>query len=175
MKSTASMPATASVAPPVVAAAASSSTSAQSSLVVPDVVEDRREDGAGGVLVRRYSRGKLLGKGGFAKCFAFINQENGKTLAGKCVSKESLVKHKAKQKVCLAPPTVAIALAYTIRQTLPSTLQLMSEIKIHRSLNHRQVVGFESFFEDRNNVYIMLEICPNQVRLVVWQPKQYPH
>jgi serine/threonine protein kinase len=46
----------------------------------------------------------------------------------------------------------------------PARLQLLAEIKIHRSLSHRYVVGFESFFEDRHNVYIMLELCGNQVR-----------
>ena len=38
----------------------------------------------------------------------------------------------------------------------------MSEIKIHRSLHHKHVVGFEHFFEDPENVYILLELCPNQ-------------
>lgn len=38
----------------------------------------------------------------------------------------------------------------------------MSEIKIHRSLDQTNVVGFEHFFEDNENVYILLELCPNQ-------------
>lgn len=38
----------------------------------------------------------------------------------------------------------------------------MSEIKIHRSLRHENVVGFEHFFEDSDNVYILLEMCENQ-------------
>jgi len=38
----------------------------------------------------------------------------------------------------------------------------MSEIRIHRSLNHSSIVGFESFFEDSDNVYILLELCQNQ-------------
>jgi hypothetical protein len=42
--------------------------------------------------------------------------------------------------------------------------QLLAEIRIHRSLSHRYIVGFESYFEDPANVYIMLELCPNQVR-----------
>ena len=37
----------------------------------------------------------------------------------------------------------------------------MSEIKIHRSLNHTNIVGFEHFFEDYENVYILLEMCSN--------------
>ncbi len=38
----------------------------------------------------------------------------------------------------------------------------MSEIRIHRSLHHPNVVGFEHFFEDNENVYILLEMCQNQ-------------
>jgi len=38
----------------------------------------------------------------------------------------------------------------------------MSEIKIHRSLHHNNVVNFEHFFEDSENVYILLELCTNQ-------------
>jgi polo-like kinase 1 len=38
----------------------------------------------------------------------------------------------------------------------------MSEIKIHRSLHHNNIVGFEHFFEDAENVYILLELCANQ-------------
>ncbi len=39
--------------------------------------------------------------------------------------------------------------------------KLMSEIKIHRSVKHESIVGFEHFFEDQDNVYILLELCPN--------------
>jgi len=38
----------------------------------------------------------------------------------------------------------------------------MSEIKIHRSLHHAGIVGFEHFFEDTDNVYILLELCSSQ-------------
>ena len=39
----------------------------------------------------------------------------------------------------------------------------MSEIKIHRSLHQTNIVDFEHFFEDSENVYILLEMCTNQV------------
>lgn len=32
----------------------------------------------------------------------------------------------------------------------------MSEIKIHRSLSHSNIVGFKHFFEDHDNVNIIL-------------------
>ena len=39
------------------------------------------------------------------------------------------------------------------------------EIKIHRALCHKHIVGFQGFFEDDNYVYILLEICRRRVRL----------
>ena len=42
-------------------------------------------------------------------------------------------------------------------------MQLQTEIKIHRTLQHPRVVRFEMFFEDRANVYILLELCHNHV------------
>ncbi len=67
-------------------------------LVVPDVVEERRKDNNGEVfVVRSFQRGALLGKGGFAKCFAFTC--HGRMIACKCVSKDSLAKPKARSKV----------------------------------------------------------------------------
>ena len=58
-------------------------------------------------------------------------------LAAKVVPKSTLVKTRAKQK-------------------------LMSEIRIHRSLEHTHVVRFDHFFEDSEYVYILLELCVNQ-------------
>jgi polo-like kinase 1 len=87
--------------------------------------------------VKKYIKGRFLGKGGFAKCYEFTNIESKKISAAKVIAKNSLTKSRAKQK-------------------------LMSEIKIHRSLHHNNIVGFEHFFEDAENVYIALEICRNQ-------------
>jgi serine/threonine protein kinase len=43
-------------------------------------------------------------------------------------------------------------------------MKLISEIKIHKSLAHHSIVHFEHVFEDQENVYILLEICQNQVK-----------
>ena len=40
--------------------------------------------------------------------------------------------------------------------------KLLSEIKIHKSLKHANIVNFVDCFEDDINVYILLAICPNQ-------------
>ena len=39
---------------------------------------------------------------------------------------------------------------------------MLSEIKIHRSLQHPGIVKFERYFEDKENVYILLELCGSQ-------------
>ena len=101
------------------------------------VVEEKIIKVTGDVQVRKYYKGRLLGKGGFAKCYEFSCAENKKIFAGKVIAKSSLVKSRAKQK-------------------------LISEIKIHKSLHHPQIVAFEHYFEDTENVYILLEICQNQ-------------
>ena len=101
------------------------------------IVEEKIIKVTGDVQIRKYLKGRLLGKGGFAKCYEFTCLENKKVFAGKVVAKSSLVKSRAKQK-------------------------LISEIKIHKSLHHPQIVAFEHYFEDTENVYILLEICHNQ-------------
>ena len=78
-----------------------------------------------------------MGKGGFAKCYEFINQETDHSSAAKIIPKKSLIKSRAKQK-------------------------LISEIKIHKSLHHPNIVAFEHYFEDSENVYLLIEICHNQ-------------
>lgn len=40
--------------------------------------------------------------------------------------------------------------------------QLLSEIKIHKTLHHKHIVEFDSVFQDQRNVYIILELCTNK-------------
>ena len=40
------------------------------------------------------------------------------------------------------------------------------EIDIHRSLQHKHVVQFYSFFEDKDNMFILLELCRRRVSIV---------
>ena len=101
------------------------------------IVEEKVVKYNGEICIKRYLKGKFLGKGGFARCFEFTNLENKRVSAAKIIQKSTLTKTRAKQK-------------------------LMSEIKIHRSLHHNNIVGFEHFFEDAENVYILLELCQNQ-------------
>lgn len=101
---------------------------------------------------RGYHRGLFLGEGGFARCFQ-MKDESGQVYAAKTVAKASVKNEKTKTK-------------------------LLSEIKIHKSMQHPNIVHFTDCFEDDVNVYILLEICPNQslmdllkTRKVVTEPE----
>jgi len=46
-------------------------------------------------------------------------------------------------------------------------MQMTQEINIHRSVSHKHVVGFHGFFEDTENVYVLLELCRRRVRSIL--------
>ena len=102
--------------------------------VVPDVIEERHR---GSDDVDVYDKGKYLGKGGFARCYTMTSRTTGAVYAGKVVAKSSLKKTKAQQK-------------------------LVAEIKIHQHLHNPNVVRFYRSFQDKHNVYILLELCSSQ-------------
>eukprot|EP00039_Didymoeca_costata_P022449 m.4533 g.4533 ORF g.4533 m.4533 type:complete len:630 (+) comp3010_c0_seq1:293-2182(+) len=110
-----------------------SKSSSSSSSSASQVIHDTRGK-------RRYLRGRMLGKGGFARCFEMTDVSSGDLFAGKIVQKKTLAKYRAKEK-------------------------LITEIKIHSSLCHEHVVGFRRFFEDDSNVYILLEVCASQTMM----------
>jgi polo-like kinase 1 len=41
--------------------------------------------------------------------------------------------------------------------------QMSQEITIHRELKHKHIVGFHDYFEDKNHIFIILEICNKRV------------
>ncbi len=60
----------------------------------------KNPDGISPPTVHKYLRGKLLGKGGFAKVYWCTSLDSNKTYAIKIVPKANLVKSRARQKVC---------------------------------------------------------------------------
>ncbi|XP_058496393.1 serine/threonine-protein kinase PLK1 isoform X1 [Solea solea] len=94
---------------------------------IPDILVDTRT-------MRKYARGRFLGKGGFAKCYEITDMETKQVFAGKIVPKSLILKQHQREK-------------------------MTSEIAIHKSLNHSNVVGFHGFFEDDDFVFVVLEIC----------------
>ena len=62
-----------------------------------DLIEEElgKQEG-GNKIIRKYTRGRLLGKGGFAKCYEITNHEDGRVMAAKIIEKSSLKKKRAK-------------------------------------------------------------------------------
>jgi polo-like kinase 1 len=84
---------------------------------------------------KKYRRKKLLGTGGFAKCFEVEKLDDHQTYAAKVIPKKSINEKRQRYKLLL-------------------------EIKLHKSLVHEGIVGFRDVFEDAENIYIILEYCP---------------
>lgn len=83
---------------------------------------------------KRYCRGKVLGKGGFAKCYEMTDLTTNKIYAAKIIPHSRVSKPHQRDKID-------------------------KEIELHRTLNHRHVVQFYHYFEDKDNIYILLEYC----------------
>ncbi|KAL2099933.1 hypothetical protein ACEWY4_004327 [Coilia grayii] len=83
---------------------------------------------------RCYCRGKVLGKGGFAKCYEFSDLASGKVYAAKIIPHTRVSKPHQRAKID-------------------------KEIQLHRGLHHRHIVRFYHHFEDKENIYIVLEYC----------------
>ena len=103
----------------------------------PQVIEEKIIKGNNEIIFKRWTKGRLLGKGGFASVYEVFPMDAKQVSAVKIMYKSALSKPRAKQK-------------------------LMNEVKIHKSLSHTNIVKFEHFFEDSNFLYIILEICTNQ-------------
>jgi serine/threonine protein kinase len=64
-----------------------------------EIEELRRNPNGEGHTVHRYIRGKMLGKGGFAKVYLCTSLDTNRAYAVKVVPKANLVKSRARQKV----------------------------------------------------------------------------
>ncbi|ORC87833.1 protein kinase [Trypanosoma theileri] len=116
----------------------------------PSTPRSERPDFREGSSLREYDRhgrivgtfrcGRLLGRGGFAKCYDV--ERDGESYALKVIDRAILQKTKTLQK-------------------------LHSEISIHRRMKHKNIVNFIRTFQDDWNVYILLEKCSNQTLMEI--------
>lgn len=83
---------------------------------------------------KKYMRGKLMGKGGFARCYEVTDLQTDKKYACKAISKARIAKPHQQQKIA-------------------------NEVELHRGFNGHFIVRFYCYFEDDENVYILLELC----------------
>jgi len=94
---------------------------------LPQVVVDQKTG-------KRYFRGRMLGKGGFARCYEVTDMQTDRKYACKAISKLRIAKPHQREKI-------------------------VNEVELHKSIKHRFVVDFQGYFEDEENVYILLELC----------------
>uniref|UniRef100_A0A3Q0S6F3 Serine/threonine-protein kinase PLK n=1 Tax=Amphilophus citrinellus TaxID=61819 RepID=A0A3Q0S6F3_AMPCI len=95
---------------------------------------------------RSYSKGKLLGKGGFARCYEMTDLSSNKMYAVKVIPQSRVSKPHQRDKIT-------------------------NEIELHRTLSHKHVVKFSHYFEDQENIYIFLELCSRKSLAHIWKAR----
>ncbi|XP_074077684.1 serine/threonine-protein kinase PLK3 isoform X2 [Macrotis lagotis] len=95
---------------------------------------------------RTYSRGRLLGKGGFARCYEATDTSSGHTYAVKVIPQSRVSKPHQREKI-------------------------LQEIALHRRLRHPHVVRFSHHFEDAGSIYIFLELCSRKSLAHIWKAR----
>ncbi|XP_068197261.1 serine/threonine-protein kinase PLK3 [Antennarius striatus] len=95
---------------------------------------------------RSYSKGKLLGKGGFARCYEMTDLSNNKMYAVKVIPQSRVSKPHQRDKIT-------------------------NEIELHKTLSHKHVVKFSHYFEDQENIYIFLELCSRKSLAHIWKAR----
>uniref|UniRef100_A0A8C1FT09 Serine/threonine-protein kinase PLK n=1 Tax=Cyprinus carpio carpio TaxID=630221 RepID=A0A8C1FT09_CYPCA len=95
---------------------------------------------------RTYCKGKLLGKGGFARCYEMTDLANNKMYAVKVIPQSRVSKPHQRGKI-------------------------INEIELHKSLQHKHVVKFSHHFEDQDNIYIFLELCSRKSLAHIWKAR----
>ncbi|XP_062259728.1 serine/threonine-protein kinase PLK3 [Platichthys flesus] len=95
---------------------------------------------------RSYSKGKLLGKGGFARCYEMTDLSSNKMYAVKVIPQSRVSKPHQRDKIT-------------------------NEIELHKTLSHKHVVKFSHHFEDKENIYIFLELCSRKSLAHIWKAR----
>uniref|UniRef100_A0AAY4A3G7 Serine/threonine-protein kinase PLK n=1 Tax=Denticeps clupeoides TaxID=299321 RepID=A0AAY4A3G7_9TELE len=124
------------------AAAPAKPTRAKSEQVKPELAQVVTDTKTG----RSYCRGKLLGKGGFARCYEMTDLANNKMYAVKVIPQSRVSKPHQREKI-------------------------INEIELHKMLHHKHVVKFSHHFEDLENIYIFLELCSRKSLAHIWKAR----
>uniref|UniRef100_A0A8C7MMZ9 Serine/threonine-protein kinase PLK n=1 Tax=Oncorhynchus kisutch TaxID=8019 RepID=A0A8C7MMZ9_ONCKI len=95
---------------------------------------------------KSYSKGKLLGKGGFARCYEMTDLSSNKMYAVKVIPQSRVSKPHQRDKIT-------------------------NEIELHKTLHHKHVVKFSHHFEDQDNIYIFLELCSRKSLAHIWKAR----
>jgi len=61
-----------------------------------NIIIEKIQKSNGEISIKKYEKGKILGKGGFAKCYEFTNLETNKISAAKIIPKTALLQTRAR-------------------------------------------------------------------------------
>lgn len=101
------------------------------------IVEEKVKKLNGESKVIYYNLGRVVSQGGLSKLHYLTNIETNNVYAVKMIQKSALTQSLRRYRV-------------------------FSEIRIHKSLQHQNIVRLERVFEDDEAIYIVLELCSNQ-------------
>ncbi|XP_048845960.1 serine/threonine-protein kinase PLK3 isoform X2 [Brienomyrus brachyistius] len=96
---------------------------------------------------RSYRRGKLLGKGGFARCYEMTDLATNKSYAVKVIPQGKALKAQHRDKI-------------------------LNEIDLHKNLHHKHIVKFLHNFEDQDYIYIFMELCSRKSLAHIWKTRR---
>lgn len=96
--------------PPPSSSSTSRMSSSSKSVELTEITEVRRDPSNNTSTTHKYMKGKMLGKGGFAKVYWVQSLDTNKAYAIKIVPKANLVKSRARQKVSSGLSLVPLAL-----------------------------------------------------------------
>lgn len=108
-------------------------------------------------------------QGGFAKCYELTDLSAGKVFAAKIIPHARVAKPHQREKVSEGARRYLAVSHFCFMSYLCSNarwyaaLQINREIELHRGLNHKHIVHFYHHFEDKDNIYILLEYCSRRV------------
>ena len=95
---------------------------------------------------RRYIKAEWLGKGGFATCYRVVEvTPDKKQYACKIISKADFETRDPRRKAHVDN-----------RKT-----KLEREVRIQKDMKHEQIVRLVHFFEDLDNIYLIMDLCPH--------------
>lgn len=86
-----------------------------------------------------------------------------KMYAVKVIPQSRVSKPHQREKVSASCKSTRVSTLEISRLFIAFLPQIINEIELHKSLQHKHVVKFSHHFEDQDNIYIFLELCSRKV------------
>ena len=115
-----------------------------------EYIYEKKEINGKEKVVDRYKIGKPLGKGSFGKVYEFESENDGVIYAGKIIDKNIFKEKNDKRDEFI--------------RIQKNKQNIQAETKIQKELKSPRILKVKTFFEDDDNVYIVLEKCSKSLQ-----------